>query len=111
MASCTGQRNFIPRWAWNHKVDDDHSLPGVLFDMDGVLVDSTQAVARVWSKWAIARGFDPEEVVRAAHGRPSLDTSGIFCPMQMAMPKIWKWSGKRWKIWKAWSPCPEPRHW
>jgi len=52
----------------------------VLFDMDGVLVDSTQAVARVWSKWAIARGFDPEEVVRAAHGRPSLDTVRDFLP-------------------------------
>ena len=33
---------------------------GVLFDMDGVLVDSTRAVARVWSKWASERGFDPE---------------------------------------------------
>jgi sugar-phosphatase len=52
----------------------------VLFDMDGVLVDSTDAVARVWSKWATARGFDPEEVVRAAHGRPSVATVRDFLP-------------------------------
>ena len=52
----------------------------VLFDMDGVLVDSTDAVARVWRKWAIERGFDPEKVVRAAHGRPSLDTVRDFLP-------------------------------
>ena len=52
----------------------------VLFDMDGVLVDSTQAVARVWRKWALQRGFDPEKVVRAAHGRPSLDTVRDFLP-------------------------------
>jgi len=52
----------------------------VLFDMDGVLVDSTQAVARVWRKWAIEHGFDPEKVVRAAHGRPSLDTVRDFLP-------------------------------
>lgn len=52
----------------------------VLFDMDGVLVDSTHAVARVWRKWALERGFDPEKVVRAAHGRPSLDTVRDFLP-------------------------------
>jgi sugar-phosphatase len=52
----------------------------VLFDMDGVLVDSTDAVARVWQKWAVARGFDPEKVVRAAHGRPSIDTVRDFLP-------------------------------
>ena len=44
---------------------------GVLFDLDGVLVDSTPAVARVWSWWAKKYGLDPEEVVRRAHGRPS----------------------------------------
>jgi len=52
----------------------------LLFDMDGVLVDSTDAVARVWQNWAIARGFDPEKVVRAAHGRPSIDTVRDFLP-------------------------------
>jgi len=52
----------------------------MLFDMDGVLVDSTHAVARVWSKWATARGFNPEEVVRAAHGRPSVDTVRQYLP-------------------------------
>ena len=46
----------------------------VLFDMDGVLVDSTPAVARVWAIWARKHGFDPDEVVRQAHGRPSLAT-------------------------------------
>jgi mannitol-1-/sugar-/sorbitol-6-phosphatase len=44
----------------------------VLFDMDGVLVDSTPAVARVWTSWALEHGLVPDEVVRAAHGRPSL---------------------------------------
>lgn len=44
----------------------------VLFDLDGVLINSTPAVARVWRKWAIERGFNPEQVVARAHGRPSL---------------------------------------
>ncbi len=46
----------------------------LLFDMDGVLIDSTPAVARVWRKWAIEHGFNPAEVISRAHGRPSLTT-------------------------------------
>jgi sugar-phosphatase len=53
---------------------------GVLFDLDGVLVDSTPAVARVWAKWAAQHGFDPDETVRRAHGRPSLSTIRELLP-------------------------------
>jgi mannitol-1-/sugar-/sorbitol-6-phosphatase len=52
----------------------------MLFDMDGVLVDSTPAVARVWTTWAHAHGFIPDEVVRQAHGRPSLATVRELLP-------------------------------
>jgi len=51
-----------------------------LFDLDGVLVDSTPAVARVWGSWAKQHGFDPEETVRRAHGRPSLATLRDLLP-------------------------------
>ena len=53
---------------------------GVLFDLDGVLVDSTPAVARVWTRWAHEHGFDPGEVVRKAHGRPSITTIRELLP-------------------------------
>jgi len=52
----------------------------LLFDMDGVLTDSMPAVARVWAGWAVEHGFNPEEVVRAAHGRPSLLTIRDYLP-------------------------------
>src|SRR3954471_11546329 len=52
----------------------------LLFDLDGVLISSTPAVARVWKQWAIERGFDPEEVVPRAHGRPSLTTVREYLP-------------------------------
>ena len=52
----------------------------LLFDLDGVLVDSTPAVVRVWSRWAIAHGFDPDDVVRRAHGRPSISTIRDYLP-------------------------------
>ena len=41
----------------------------LLFDLDGVLVDSIAAVARAWSWWARGHGLDPAPFV-AAHGRP-----------------------------------------
>jgi sugar-phosphatase len=52
----------------------------LLFDMDGVLIDSTPAVARVWRRWAIEHGFNPDEVVARAHGRPSLATVREYLP-------------------------------
>ena len=52
----------------------------LLFDLDGVLVDSTPAVARVWTAWALEHGMDPEDTVRRAHGRPSLTTIRELLP-------------------------------
>lgn len=52
----------------------------LLFDLDGVLINSTPAVARVWRRWAVERGFNPEEVVERAHGRPSLTTIREYLP-------------------------------
>jgi mannitol-1-/sugar-/sorbitol-6-phosphatase len=52
----------------------------LLFDMDGVLIDSTPAVARVWHRWAVEHGLDPETVVRMAHGRPSRTTIRDLLP-------------------------------
>jgi mannitol-1-/sugar-/sorbitol-6-phosphatase len=56
------------------------SCAALLFDLDGVLINSTPAVARVWSRWALERGFNPEEVVSRAHGRPSLTTIRDYLP-------------------------------
>jgi len=53
---------------------------GVLFDLDGVLIDSTPAVTRVWRKWALEHGFNPEEVLARVHGRPSLSTVREYLP-------------------------------
>ena len=53
---------------------------GLLFDLDGVLIDSTPAVARVWQRWAVEHGLDPETVVRMAHGRPSRTTIRELLP-------------------------------
>lgn len=52
----------------------------VLFDLDGVLVDSTPVVARVWRDWAGRRGLDAEEILRIAHGRKAVETVRLVAP-------------------------------
>jgi mannitol-1-/sugar-/sorbitol-6-phosphatase len=52
----------------------------LLFDLDGVLIDSTPAVTRVWHRWAVEHGFDPDAVVHMAHGRPSRATIRELLP-------------------------------
>jgi mannitol-1-/sugar-/sorbitol-6-phosphatase len=56
------------------------SCQAILFDMDGVLIDSTPAVARVWHRWALEHGLNPETVVHIAHGRPSRTTIRELLP-------------------------------
>jgi sugar-phosphatase len=56
------------------------SVKAMLFDLDGVLIDSTPAVARVWTQWAIEHGFEPEKTVREAHGRPSIESIRELLP-------------------------------
>src|SRR5437763_16629765 len=52
----------------------------ILFDVDGVLVDSTGSVERVWRRWAALHGLDAEDVVTAAHGRRTIETVREFMP-------------------------------
>ncbi len=40
----------------------------ILFDLDGVLLDSTRVVAAQYTSWALENNLDPEEVMKAAHG-------------------------------------------
>ena len=62
----------------------------VLFDLDGVLVDSTPAVTRVWSAWAVEHGYNPAEVVRIAHGRRAIETVELIAPHLDSMAELAK---------------------
>src|SRR5579872_38761 len=56
----------------------------VLFDLDGVLVDSTPVVERVWKTWANEHGLDPDYVMQWAHGRRSIETIRRVAPQMDA---------------------------
>lgn len=44
---------------------------GLLFDLDGVLVDSTESVERHWRTFAARYGVDPDLLVTRIHGYPA----------------------------------------
>ena len=44
------------------------SCSAILFDLDGVLVDSTQQVDREWREWAARKGVDGDAIMAIAHG-------------------------------------------
>jgi sugar-phosphatase len=46
----------------------------LLFDLDGVLADSTPSVVRAWSAWARRVGIEPEELLPKVHGRRAIET-------------------------------------
>lgn len=52
----------------------------LLFDLDGVLIDSTAAVERAWARWADEIGVDVQRVMAQAHGRRTVDTVRAVAP-------------------------------
>lgn len=52
----------------------------VVFDLDGVLVDSAAYVEQQWRRWASARGLRPEPFLRVCHGRRALETIRMAAP-------------------------------
>jgi sugar-phosphatase len=61
-------------------IENSLLVQAILFDLDGVLVDSTAGVTRVWREWGARRGLDPDETAHAAHGRRAIDTVRLLAP-------------------------------
>ncbi|WP_448638180.1 HAD-IA family hydrolase [Geodermatophilus sp. URMC 63] len=53
---------------------------GLLFDNDGVRVDSDAAVTASWARWATEQGLEPAGVPAVVHGRRSADTVADLVP-------------------------------
>jgi len=60
----------------------------VLFDLDGVLVDSTAYIERQWRDWAVASGLDPEPFLRVCHGRRAVETIRLAAPQLDAEAEV-----------------------
>jgi sugar-phosphatase len=63
-----------------HDIGPGSADKAVLFDVDGVLVDSYPAYRRIWSRWAAHRNLDPLLVWSHTHGRRPVDTIKVVAP-------------------------------
>jgi sugar-phosphatase len=52
----------------------------ILFDLDGVLLDSTSCIERHWQEWADKHGLDLKKVLQNAHGVRTIETIKIVAP-------------------------------
>ena len=56
------------------------SCAAILFDLDGVLVDSTHSVERQWRIWSREQGIDEEKAVAVAHGVRAIEVIRKVAP-------------------------------
>jgi sugar-phosphatase len=56
------------------------SCSAILFDLDGVLVDSTRQVDRGWREWAERKGVDGDAVMAIAHGVRTIEVIRRVAP-------------------------------
>jgi len=52
----------------------------VLFDLDGVLIDSTICITRHWEAWARQHSLDVDDVMQVAHGIRTVETMRLVAP-------------------------------
>jgi sugar-phosphatase len=52
----------------------------ILFDLDGVLIDSTSCITRHWQKWVHEHGLEMAAVMRVAHGIRTVETIRLVAP-------------------------------
>lgn len=53
---------------------------GIIFDLDGVLVDSSSSIERIWWKWTKKHGLDPEKTLHATLGLTTVEGIRLIAP-------------------------------
>jgi mannitol-1-/sugar-/sorbitol-6-phosphatase len=66
------------------------SCAAILFDLDGVLVDSTGAVDREWRAWAARKGVDGDAIMAIAHGVRTVEVIRLVAPHLDADAEAWE---------------------
>ncbi|HEX7432936.1 MAG TPA: HAD-IA family hydrolase [Anaerolineaceae bacterium] len=74
-----------PPGKWRSAIPHEHHLfqfdvDAVLFDLDGVLVDSRHCVERHWLEWAGQHHLNTDKVLHYAHGRRTVETIRLVAP-------------------------------
>ncbi|KAG0370523.1 hypothetical protein BGZ54_005906 [Gamsiella multidivaricata] len=56
---------------------------GLLFDMDGTLIDTTVIVERHWKVWCDNHNVDFDTLIATSHGRPSFEVMKQWAPAHL----------------------------
>jgi sugar-phosphatase len=60
----------------------------VLFDVDGVLIDSGEMYAATWGAWADLRAIDKAQMLSGIHGERGIDTLARVAPQLVAEAEL-----------------------
>ena len=60
----------------------------ILFDLDGVLVNSAECVERTWREWSARHRLIAEDVIGVAHGRRTVETVRAVAPHLDAQAEV-----------------------
>ncbi|QLG87951.1 HAD-IA family hydrolase [Chitinibacter bivalviorum] len=64
------------------------AVKGLLFDMDGTLVDSRQCIEQLWRNWALRHKLDFADIQAVMHGRRGIETIQIVAPHLDAQSEV-----------------------
>lgn len=57
-----------------------HDFSALLFDMDGTIIDSTDAIVKFWRNFGKEIGVDGDYILQTSHGRRTVDVLNIHAP-------------------------------
>jgi sugar-phosphatase len=58
-----------------------YDCDAVLFDLDGVLIDSRYCIENLWKKWAAEHNVNVDKLLHYAHGRRAVETVRMVAPL------------------------------
>ena len=64
----------------------------LIFDLDGVLIDSNAIYERHWERWAEKHGVDFGRIATVHHGRPAVETIREVAPHLDAKRQAWAYN-------------------
>ncbi|WPG99745.1 Glycerol-1-phosphate phosphohydrolase 1 [Acrodontium crateriforme] len=57
-----------------------HEFACLLFDMDGTIIDSTNAIVKYWTRLGEEIGMSGDQILQTSHGRRSIDVLALIAP-------------------------------
>ncbi|KAK4553213.1 DL-glycerol-3-phosphatase [Recurvomyces mirabilis] len=73
---------------------ETHDFAALLFDMDGTIIDSTDAIVKYWHALGREIGVPGEQILETSHGRRTIDVLGLLAPQKANWDFVCKAEGQ-----------------